>query len=68
MGLSSLAARGAGNEGEGVSALSSANIAASRAMISAVLIDPAPARVDGILWSGVTLMMDDSRLRLEVMG
>jgi len=50
VGLSSLAARGVGNGGEGVSALSSANIAASRASIFAVLIDPAPARVDDALW------------------
>ncbi|RZL71285.1 MAG: hypothetical protein EOP32_40275 [Rhodococcus sp. (in: high G+C Gram-positive bacteria)] len=68
MGLSSLAARGVGNEGEGISALSSPNIAASRASISALLIDPAPARVDDVLWSGVTLMMDDSRLRRELIG
>jgi len=50
VGLSSLAARGAGTESEGVSALSSPNIAASRASISAVLIDPAPARADDALW------------------
>ena len=58
VGLSSLAARGAGNEGEGVSALSSPHIAASRALISGVLIDRAPARVDDVLCSGVTLMMN----------
>lgn len=54
VGLSSLAAGGAGNAGGGVSGLSSANIAASRALISATLIDRAPARVDDDLWSGVT--------------
>ena len=61
-----LSSRPVGSEGKGVSALSSANITASRALISAVLIDPAPVRVDDLLRSDVTLMMDDSCLRLEI--